>query len=139
MGQTTVPAQQIETILESLTTLAGQLELLACNLAMTTTVDVNNTPMANTEKRIEAELLANLTKGSAAFPALMLAEWLSDNLAAEGVQVSVTDARRMLPPIMSRLFGSKLSCSVKDKDGRVVRGYRGLALRDVEEATPDHP
>lgn len=135
MGQATVPAQGIETILDSLTTLAGQLEQLACDLAMTTTAAVNNTSRADTEKRMEAELLASLTKGTEAFPALTLAEWLSGNMAAEGIPVSVTEVRRILPTLMLRLFASKLSCSVRDKDGRVVRGYRGLALLAEPTAT----
>ena len=70
---------------------------------------------------------------------LTLAEWLVENLAVEGVHVPVTQVRRLLPPLMGRLFGSRLSCSVKDKDGRVVRGYRGLALREVPEEIPAQP
>ena len=136
MGQTLVPVQQIEMILESLTTLAGQLEELACDLATKAKADINNAPPADIEKRIAAELQASLSKGTEAYPASALADYISEILAADGIQLSVTQVRRLLPPIMLRLFGAKLSCSVKDKDGRVVRGYRGLALRDVQEVTP---
>ena len=117
----------------------GQLEDLACTMAERQQAPACGIQETAVIGHIETFLTDSIVKGTRAFPALTLAEWLADNLAAEGIQISVTDARRMLPPIMLRLFESKLSCSVKDKDGRVVRGYRGLALRDEPTETPTQP
>lgn len=138
-GRPSVPVPQLEAMLELLTQVAGQLEDLACTIAEHQQPPACVIQQAAVVGHVEALLTDSIEKGTKAFPALTLAEWLCDNIAIEGIHVPVTTVRRMLPPIMLRLFGSKLSCSVKDKDGRVVRGYRGLALRAVPEATPAQP
>lgn len=138
-GQSSVPLCDLQTVLDQLAHIAGQLEAVACTIAEHRQPPTCVIQQAAVVGHIEALLTGSIERGTKAFPALTLAEWLCDNMAIDGIHVSVNTVRRMLPPIMSRLFGSKLSCSVKDKDGRVVRGYRGLALRDVPEATPAQP
>lgn len=128
--QRSIPITNLEEILANLTTIAGQLEDLACTIAEQRQAPSCAAQAGDVVSRIEALLTASIVEGTEAFPALTLAEWLVENMAVDGVHVSVTQVRRLLPSVMGRLFNSKLSCSVKDKDGRVVRGYRGLALRD---------
>lgn len=138
-GQSIVPVHQLDAVLDALTRVAGQLEDLACVIAEHGQPPTRVKQEAAVVSHIEALLTDSIVRGTNAFPALTLAEWLCENMAIQGIHVSVTTVRRMLPPVMLRLFGSKLSCSVKDKDGRVVRGYRGLALRDVPEAALAQP
>jgi hypothetical protein len=128
-GHPVVPASQIKAFTDALTQVAGQLEEIACQLAEaqipSPATQVNN----NTEMRVEQALLANVTVGSESFQAAEIADAVAAELELHGEPVPVMQIRRLLPPLMLRLFKSKLSCSVTTPEGRYARGYRGLAAR----------
>lgn len=128
-GHAGVPVHQLEAILDALAQVAGQLESIACDLSSASQSHGTTAVQTELERRVEHELLANLCRGKESIAASALAEGLSGILQDEGIQLSVSQARRMLPPMMLRLFGCRLSCSVKGVDGRHVRGYRGVAFR----------
>lgn len=127
-GQAVVPINQLEAILAALTQVAGQLESVAHDLNAVSQRRTSTPVRLEHEKLVEAELLATFCKGNESFSALALAEGLCAVLSDEGHQLSAAQVRRMLPPMMLRLFGSKLSCSVRGESGRFVRGYRGLKI-----------
>lgn len=138
MEHSIVPASTAEAVIDALTQVAGQLESVACDLGAASQPHVTTEVGTELELRVEHELLANLSQGKESIGAAALAEALSGILADEGIQISVSQVRRMLPPMMLRLFNSRTSCSIKAKDGRYVRGYRGLAFRTVppQESSP---
>ena len=135
-GQSVVPVHQLEAILAALTQVAGQLEAVACDLDAASQPRSTAPVWPEHEKLVEAELLATFCKGNEGFAASAMAEGLCAVLSDEGHQLSTAQVRRMLPPIMLRLFGSKLSCSVRGEHRRFVRGYRGLKFHPaLTEAT----
>lgn len=125
-GHAGVPAHKLEAIIDALAQVAGQLESLASDLNAASQPRSTAPVRAEHEKLVEAELLVTFCKGHESFAASALAEGLCAVLSDDGHQLSAAQVRRMLPPIMLRLFGSKLSCSVRGEHGRFVRGYRGL-------------
>lgn len=127
-GHAGVPVHRLEAIIAALTQVAGQLESIAFDLDAASQLRSTTLVSAEHEKLVEAELLATFCKGQEGFAASALAEGLRAVLSDDGHQLSAAQVRRMLPPIMLRLFGSKLSCSVKGENGRFVRGYRGLKI-----------
>ena len=128
-GQTIVPANQIESAIDSLVQAAGLLEEISCQLAGGQLPPPATLTTANIKMLVERALVANLTVGSECFSAAEIADAVAAELELHGEPVPVAQIRRMLPPLMLRLFGSKLSCSVKTPQGRYTRGYRGLAAR----------
>lgn len=135
-GQSVVTVHHLEAIIAALTQVAGQLEVVACDLDAASQPRSTAPVRPEHEKLVEAELLATFCKGNEGFAASAMAEGLCAVLSDEGHQLSTAQVRRMLPPIMLRLFGSKLSCSVRGEHGRFVRGYRGLKFHPaLTEAT----
>lgn len=86
------------------------------------------------EARVRAALLENLTAGSESFSTFELADAVSAALSYDGGSpVSDAEIRKVLPRLLRELFDSKPSCSLR-REGRFVRGYRGLAAREVSTA-----
>lgn len=127
-GHASVPVHQLDAIIAALTQVAGQLESVAFDLDAASQLRSTAPVRAEHEKLVETELLATFCKGNEGFAASALADGLCAVLSDDGHPLSAAQVRRMLPPIMLRLFGSKLSCSVKGENGRFVRGYRGLKI-----------
>ena len=138
-GHAGVPVHQLEAIIAALTQVAGQLEAAACDLDAASQPRSTAPVRAEHEKLVEAELLATFCKGNEGFAALAIAEGLRAVLSDDGHQLSAAQVRRMLPPMMLRLFGSKLSCSVKGENGRYVRGYRSLKFHPALTAATKSP
>jgi len=134
VGRHLVPTSQIKGIIDALTQVARRLEELA--LVIEYAPNPADTVESRTDlgKRIEQALVANVSVGTESFPAADIADAVAAELELRGEPVSVTQIRRMLPPLMLRLFDSKLSCSVKTPEGRYARGYRGLTARVVPMA-----
>lgn len=127
-GQTTVPVN-LESAIDMLSEVAGLLEEIACQLVAEPPIPSPSQATGTMEMHIEEALLANVTVGNDNFTAADLAGAVAAELELRGQSVAVEEIRRMLPPLMLRLFKSKLSCSLKTQEGRYARGYRGLAAR----------
>lgn len=128
-GQTVVPASQLEAVIDALVQAAGLLEEISCQPAQAQLPPPATRATCNIEMRAEQALLANLATGSKSFSAAEIADAVAAELELRGEAVPVVQIRRMLPPMMLRLFNSKLSCSLKTQAGRYARGYRGLDAR----------
>ena len=117
--------RRIEAALDSLVQVAGQLEEIACALEIGTQCQST----AVTQALVEEALLFNIATGKEAFATADIVDAVSCFCESRGQVSSVLQVRRMLPPLMLKLFNSKPSCSIKTEDGRYVRGFRGLSAR----------
>ena len=129
-GHSFVPASQIESIIDTLTEIAGHLEELSLQIqGEQASVGVQRSSSSATEARVRAALLKNLTNGSESFSTLELADLANAALSYDGEgPVSESVIRKLLPGLLSEIFDAKPSCSLR-RNGKYVRGYRGLAAR----------
>lgn len=122
------PLTNLETIVERLTEIAGELED-AC-VAIQTARTTSNAAVvldATTEDRIRRSLKRNLTKGNEAVAVAEAIDLVAASLAVDGgPPVTERVIRAVLPKLMRELFDVRISCSIRH-EGRYARGWRGLA------------
>lgn len=124
-GRQVVPANNdLAGCLEALTQVAGMLEELTCMLE-TSGAHVS----ADLEARVRRALLRNVKQGQQALVVTELVDACSAALELDGgPPAPAAVIRKALPRLIRELFGAHLSCSIK-RDGKYVRGFRGLAPR----------